>query len=156
MLTKDELQVGYEKLLGDEAAEEVDKIFQKVDIDESGKIEYSEWIVATIDLKKLLTPEKLHDAFNLFDKDNSGSISAQEVKDVLCSGQEVDDDVWDKIIAQNDTDGDHEISLEEFCSMMQKMLNYEDEDSDDEPYSMRPVRSGNPQSNITNSRASAM
>lgn len=40
--------------------------------------------------------------------------------------------------------------------MMQKMLNYEEEDSDDEPFSLRPARSGNPHSNITNSRASAM
>lgn len=98
MLTKPELTVGYEKLLGDEALEEVDKIFTKVDIDGSGVIEYSEWIVATIDLKKLLTPEKLQDAFNLFDKDGGGTISPDEVKDVLCSGQDVDDSVWEKII----------------------------------------------------------
>ena len=147
MLTKPELTVGYEKLLGDEAPEEVDKIFAKVDIDGSGVIEYSEWIVATIDLKKLLTPEKLQDAFNLFDKDGGGTISPDEVKDVLCSGQDVDDSVWEKIIEQIDKDGDGEISFEEFCNMMQKMLNYEDEDSDDDNFSMKPVKSGNLQTN---------
>ena len=59
MLSQDELQVGYEKLLGEEAAEETAKIFAKVDIDGSGAIDYSEWVVATIDLRKLLTTEKL-------------------------------------------------------------------------------------------------
>ena len=94
VLSVDELTKGYEKLLGDEAAEEAEKIFKKVDIDGSGFIDYSEWIVATIDLRKLLTAEKLQDAFNLFDKDGGGSITPDEVKDVLCCGQDIDDDTW--------------------------------------------------------------
>ena len=59
MLSKEELVIGYEKLLGDEAADEVEKIFKKVDIDGSGFIDYSEWVVATINLRKLLTTQKL-------------------------------------------------------------------------------------------------
>ena len=59
VISKEELTKGYEKLLGEEAAEEAEKIFKKVDIDGSGFIDYSEWIVATIDLRKLLTAEKL-------------------------------------------------------------------------------------------------
>jgi Ca2+-binding EF-hand superfamily protein len=43
-------------------------------------------VVATINKEKLLTRDKLQAAFNLFDKDGGGSISAYEVKDVLCSG----------------------------------------------------------------------
>ena len=59
MLSKAELTVGYEKLFGDQAEEEVEKIFRKVDIDCSGFIDYSEWVVATINKNKLLTREKL-------------------------------------------------------------------------------------------------
>ena len=109
-------------MLGDEAAEEVDKIFQKVDIDESGKIEYSEWIVATIDLKKLLTPEKLHDAFNLFDKDNSGSIDAGEIKKIIGVGKNIDEAVCQEVLAEVDENGDGEVSFEEFQIMMNKLL----------------------------------
>jgi calcium-dependent protein kinase len=54
--------------------------------------------VATINKEKLLTREKLQAAFNLFDKDGGGSISAYEVKDVLCSGQNLDDAVWRKVV----------------------------------------------------------
>jgi calcium-dependent protein kinase len=60
-------------------------------------IDYSEWVVATIDKQRLLTPEKLRSAFNLFDKDGNGTINANEVKEVLCSGQEADDTVWESI-----------------------------------------------------------
>lgn len=59
MLSKEELLVGFEKIFDktdlETAVQEVDKIFRKVDIDGSGYIDYSEWVVATINLKSLLT-----------------------------------------------------------------------------------------------------
>ena len=66
----------------------------------------------------------------MFDKDGGGSINATEVKDVLCSGQNLDDDVWDKVINEVDNDGNGEIDFEEFCDMMQKMLHYDDDDEE--------------------------
>ena len=118
MLSKYELTVGYRMIYQEYAADEVERIFAKVDIDGSGQIDYSEWVVATIDKEKLLTQEKLQAAFNLFDKDGGGSINATEVKDVLCSGQNLDDDVWDKVINEVDNDGNGEIDFEEFKEMM--------------------------------------
>lgn len=92
------------------------------DSDGSGEIDYSEWIVATMDKKKLLSNEKLEAAFNLFDKDGSGSISAVEVKDVLGVGKNIDEKVWNDIIMEVDANGDGEISFIEFKTMMQKLL----------------------------------
>jgi len=43
-------------------------------------------VVATINKDKLLTKEKLQAAFALFDKDDGGTISANEVKELLCQG----------------------------------------------------------------------
>ena len=122
MLSKQELTVGYQKLYGEQAAEEVEKIFQKVDIDGSGFIDYSEWVVATINKERLLTREKLQAAFNLFDKDGGGTVSAHEIKEILCSGEDIDDEVWDRIVNEIDEDGNGEIDIEEFTLMMQKML----------------------------------
>ena len=127
MISRAELTVGLQKLYPEGAAEEVEKVFHKVDIDGSGFIDYSEWVVATIDKEKLLTRDKLQAAFKLFDKDGGGTISADEVKDVLSSGQNLDDDVWAKVVAEADDDGNGEICFEEFCTMMQKMINYDEE-----------------------------
>lgn len=80
--------------MGDLAEVEVDRIMKIADTDGSGDIDYSEWTIATVNKKKLLTNEKLELAFNLFDKDGSGAISASEVKDVLGIGKNVDDKVW--------------------------------------------------------------
>ena len=59
MLSKYELTVGYQRIYGEAAQDVVDRVFEKVDIDGSGQIDYSEWVVATINKKNLLTKEKL-------------------------------------------------------------------------------------------------
>jgi Ca2+-binding EF-hand superfamily protein len=62
-------------------------------------------------------------AFRLFDKDNSGSISAEEVKEVLSVGRKFsNENIWNDIIKEVDVNGDGEISYEEFKVMMHKFL----------------------------------
>ena len=109
--------------MGDLAEAEVDKIMKIADTDGSGEIDYSEFVVATINKKKLLSNEKLETAFNLFDKDGSGSISAFEIKEVLGVGKNIEEKVWSEIITEVDANGDGEISFLEFKIMMQKLLN---------------------------------
>jgi calcium-dependent protein kinase len=48
--------------------EDVLKMFDAVDIDKSGFIDYSEFVVAAMNEKTLLTDEKLLSAFKMFDK----------------------------------------------------------------------------------------
>lgn len=58
-------------------------MFDLVDSDHSGFIDYSEFVVAAISDKALISSEKLQVAFKMFDKDGSGIISANEIIDVL-------------------------------------------------------------------------
>lgn len=108
--------------MGDLAEEEVDRIMKIADADGSGEIDYSEWVVATMDKRKLLSNEKLETAFNLFDKDGSGTISADEIKEVLGVGKNIDEKIWNDIVMEVDGNGDGEISFTEFKIMMQKLL----------------------------------
>jgi calcium-dependent protein kinase len=61
-------------------------------------------------------------AFSMFDKDGSGSISADEVKSVLGVGKNVDEKLWLDIVKEVDANGDGEISFSEFKIMMEKLL----------------------------------
>lgn len=122
VLSKEELLIGYKQLMGDLAEAEVDRIMLIADADKSGAIDYSEWVVATINKNQLLSDDKMRQAFDLFDKDGGGSISSDEVKDVLGVGKKFDEKVWEEIISEVDIDGDGEISYVEFKSMMEKLL----------------------------------
>jgi Ca2+-binding EF-hand superfamily protein len=58
----------------------------------------------------------------MFDKDNSGYISKDEIRAVLSQGAaQLDDAQVDVILSQVDDNSDGEISFEEFVSMMKKL-----------------------------------
>lgn len=70
--------------------------------------------------------DKLKEAFCLFDKDGSGSISAVELKNVLGIGKKFgNEDIWAEIVKEVDQDGNGEIDYNEFKIMMEKLLNEE-------------------------------
>ena len=78
---------GYARYYGDEVAKkDVETIFKLVDVDNSGMIDFSEFVTATCDREILLSETKLRQAFRYYDKDDGGSISLDELKDVLGVG----------------------------------------------------------------------
>lgn len=80
-LDKAEIKAGYAEFFGKTISdEEVDEMFAKVDVDDSGAIDYSEFVVASMNEKNLLSNNKLQSAFKMFDKDGGGSISTDEIK----------------------------------------------------------------------------
>lgn len=102
-------------------------IFDEVDLDGNGEIEFSEWIVASIDKRSLVTEEKLRLAFLLFDKDRNNTIQIEEVRETLTSkeGQVFSDEeerLWRNLIEEYDTDGNGEIDFEEFSKMIRKII----------------------------------
>ena len=97
-------------------------VVREVDTDGNGEIDYSEFVVATMNEKNLLSNNKLQTAFKMFDKDGGGSISTDEIKQVLSFGQNLDEAVVQQIIEQVDKNGDGEISYEEFAAMMLKNI----------------------------------
>jgi calcium-dependent protein kinase len=123
VLTKEEIINGYKQILGDVEAElEAERIMKEVDLDKSGTIDYNEFVLASISQQKLLNKEKLEATFKMFDKDGNGTISADEIKSVLCQGGNVDSAAIDQVIKEVDINGDGEISMVEFKDMMLKIL----------------------------------
>jgi calcium-dependent protein kinase len=116
MLSKEEIKEGYEEHFGQAIDDdEIDKIFDAIDTDRSGAIDYSEFLMATMNEQQLMSKEKLKQAFKMFDRDGSGTISKEEIKEALGT---LDEETADKMIAEVDQDHDGEISFEEFEKMM--------------------------------------
>lgn len=68
----------------------MEQIINEVDYFGNHKINYSEFLAATLDVKAFLNEEKLNAIFSQFDTDNSGSISRDNIVTALAKmGHEI-------------------------------------------------------------------
>ena len=81
-------------------------MFAKIDLDGNGTIDYTEFVMATMEEQNLITDQRLRQAFELFDADKSGDLSPEEIKDILCFDSSVDPAEVDRRIAEVDENGD--------------------------------------------------
>ena len=99
--------------------EEIRKSFDAIDVDQNGKIDYTEFIAATMDEANYYKHERLLEAFESFDKDGSGQISKDELLATLkaekCHEKEIE-----KYINAVDKDKNGKISKEEFMALMKE------------------------------------
>lgn len=73
----------------------------KADIDNSGTIDYGEFLAATVHLNKLEREENLVSAFAYFDKDSSGYITIDELSEA-CREFGLNDGHLDEMIKEID------------------------------------------------------
>ena len=67
--------------------------------------------LAAMTEKSLTSTDKLQAAFRMFDKDGSGLVSSEELAAILSQGGVAD---FEEMVSQYDTNGDGEISFDEF------------------------------------------
>ena len=66
-----------------------------------------------------LTQQQIQEAFQLFDKDGSGQISATELSQVMCElGYQLSADQIQQVLQVIDRDGSGQISLDEFVQFV--------------------------------------
>ena len=115
IISKHEFKTQLKYLYGENVAEELTKkIFPNIDVDGSGEISYNEFITAILNNEKHVTIDRLSKAFKLFDKDNSGKLSIEEIKNVFGG----DEESWKKIFEEVDINKDGEVDFEEFKVLM--------------------------------------
>lgn len=85
------------------------------DLDGSGRIRYTEFLAATIEAQGAISEERLAEAFDRLDSDDSGYISAQNLAEML--GQDFPADEINSIIQEADLTKDGLISYAEFLAL---------------------------------------
>ena len=118
LITLEELENAFTKLNIKDC--DLKTLFEHIDYNKNGYINYTEFLAACIDEKTYMTEEKLFDAFQMFDKDKSGKISAKEIQNVMHNDEKLS--AFKDMIKQVDLDEDGEINYEEFCRMMGKQI----------------------------------
>ncbi len=97
--------------------DEVHSYFTLIDTDKNGKIDYTEFIAATIEKKRFLKEERLYEAFSMLDKDHTGKITKEGLMSVL--KLEPDNDQYvTELIKNADKNGDGVIDYKEFLEFM--------------------------------------
>jgi calcium-dependent protein kinase len=108
-----ELEDGFRNEFGEQVSkDEISQIFNMMDINRNGKIDYTEWVAATLDYDKIMKGQKIETAFEFFDKQNRKKIGIEELKLVIGSKRKaVEDQVYLSILREVDRDGDLELDL---------------------------------------------
>ena len=98
-------------------SDDVLELFKTIDADKNGRIDYTEFLAATLQKHTYLRKERLFEAFSTFDKDNSGHISKKELMEVLKTEKNQEKEI-ETFIKAADKNGDGVIDYKEFLELM--------------------------------------
>lgn len=119
-LSKDELLSGFYNCsyFNNYSELEISHLFDELDRNKNGYVDYEEFLSACISQNDLLTKNNLKMAFDYFDTDSSGKLSVEEVKNAL-SVSNIYDKKLSEIMSKLDVNGDGEIDFEEFLRVIE-------------------------------------
>ncbi|KAE8711145.1 hypothetical protein F3Y22_tig00110303pilonHSYRG00339 [Hibiscus syriacus] len=116
-ITYDELKEGLKKFGANLAESEFHALMQAADINNSGTIDYEEFVTATLHLNKIEREDNLLAAFSYFERDGSDYITPDELQKA-CQEFGIEDIRLDEIMKEVDADNDGRIDYNEFIAMM--------------------------------------
>ena len=125
VLTLDEIQKGIKhcKFSFKINEDSIIKLFNDMDIDKNGLVNYTEFVSALIDYEKSVKLEHLIACFQNYDEDNSGKISFLEFCRILRPQNEEEKKELKILYDKYDDNGDGEIDIDEFIQGFKKCVN---------------------------------
>ena len=94
---------------------DVERMFIGMDLDGTGKVHYSEFLAATMEAHGAISEERIAEAFDRLDSDDSGYISVQNIRGFL--GESISEEYASSIIDEADPNHDHQIDYTEFLAL---------------------------------------
>ncbi|XP_021728997.1 calcium-dependent protein kinase 8-like [Chenopodium quinoa] len=118
----EQLRVGLQKLGHHIPDADLQILMDAADVDGNGALNYGEFVAVSVHIRKMANDEHLHRAFSFFDKNKTGFIEVDELRDALNDDSDAiannTEEVINAIMHDVDTDKDGRISYDEFSAMM--------------------------------------
>nr|XP_017246286.1 PREDICTED: calcium-dependent protein kinase 24-like [Daucus carota subsp. sativus] len=105
---------------------DVQSLMEAADLDGNGTLDIDEFVTIAVHIKKISSDEQLKQVFSTFDKNQSGYIEFEELKEALFEGHQEPncEQVVYEIIRDADLDKDGRISYPEFAAMMKNGMDW--------------------------------
>ncbi|KAJ8549020.1 hypothetical protein K7X08_032727 [Anisodus acutangulus] len=120
-ITIEELETVIRSLDQNPTEEELCHMISEVDADhDNGTMEFTEFLnLISKKMKETDSEEELKEAFKVFDKDQNGYISSNDLRHVMINlGEKLTDEEAEQMIKAADLDGDGQVNFDEFVKMM--------------------------------------
>lgn len=132
MIDLDELQQAIAKNQHIKMSEqEILRLIQEVDYFGTNKINWSEFLMATLDIREYLDENKLRAIFNQFDTDGSGVLTRDNIIATMDKiGNKITHNDLELIMNMHDLEGNGVISFEEFRQIFKDYVDQDELDAD--------------------------
>ena len=120
LITKENFANSIKQVSDNYTDEEINELFDKLDDNKSGIIEYEEIVRGFSDREKLLNEKNMKQAFKFFDKDKNGTISWTEISNVVFKNKKMPKIIMKQFLEEisSESGNDVRISFEDFCRII--------------------------------------
>ena len=120
LITKENFSKTIRQVTNNYSDEEINDLFNKLDENKNGIIEYEELVRGFSDRKKLLNEKNMKEAFNFFDKDKNGYINWEEISKVVFQNKKMPKFFMKQFLEEisQENGKDVNITFEDFCKII--------------------------------------
>jgi calcium-dependent protein kinase len=101
----------------------IDELFRQIDVNKTNKVDFTEFLLATVNYKKSIHEKELRQIFNSIDRDKSGFLTREEVGVFFSLSDPQHQAALVQLMNDGDKNKDGMISFDEFVTMMNSFLN---------------------------------
>lgn len=101
------------------STDEIRQQIKEISIDQKEKIRYSDFLVAAMDIKEVVTKERLTIVFNKYDIERCNTITVQNLKEMMTrSGRKISDTEIADMLQEAGIADNQSLHFKEFCALM--------------------------------------